>query len=150
MKWAADLQLFATSYTVTVYKDAGFSAFSASPASGEKNTEVTLTITPATGYELDEIEVIGGGVEVNLATKKFKIGEANVVLYAKSKANNLFKVTEECRVNVNDGTWQTLHRNVTLQLTPAGGISGANCDGSALTVNAGIQALIDQGIIVKI
>ena len=146
-----DLQLFddePTTYTVTVYSDDGFSAASASPASGAKNTEVTLTLTAKTGKELDDIEVVAGGVTVNKSTKKFRIGEANVVIYAKSKANNVYKVTEECTVYINDAK-TVLHKNVEVEVTPAGGIKGVKCEGTAITLNDAVQGLIDQGILVK-
>jgi hypothetical protein len=135
-------------YTVTIYKDSGISAATASADSGAAETEITLTITPATGKELEDIIVLAGGVTVNKTTKKFTIGTANVVLYVTSKANNLYKVTEECKVCVNDA-WTILHKNVIVERTPAGGIKGVACDGTAITVNAGIQNLIDQGYLVK-
>ena len=75
MKWKMDLILFDTTYTVTVKKDANITTATASAASGAKGTEITLTITPATGYEVAEYEVIEGGVTVNPTTKKFTIGE---------------------------------------------------------------------------
>jgi hypothetical protein len=135
-------------YTVTIYKDSGITTATASADSGAEGTEITLTITPATGKELDDIQVLAGGVTVNKSTKKFTIGTANVVLNVTSKANNLYKVTEECKVCVND-SWVTLHKNVIVERTPAGGIKGVTCEGTAITVNAGIQNLIDQGILVK-
>ena len=77
-------------YSVTCTKDSGFSAFSASPSSGAANTDVTLTVTPATGYEVDEIEVCAGGVTITKSGSSYttKIGSADIVLYAKSKKNN--------------------------------------------------------------
>jgi len=145
-----DLRMFdATTYTVTVKKDAGITTATASAASGAKDTEITLTITPATGYELADIEVIEGGVTVDMATKKFTIGEANVLLFVKSKANNLYMVTEPCSINVND-VKQTFQRNTIVQLTKAGGIKGLDCEGTAITLNDAVQSLIDQEILVKI
>ena len=137
-------------YTVTCLADSGFSAFSASPASGVKTTEVTLTVTPATGYELDEIEVCAGGVTINPTTKKFAIGEANVVLYAKSKANNIYKVAENTVVNVN-GTKTELVRNMKIVTSKSGAIVDVESSGTALTISADVIAsLVDQGILVKI
>ena len=144
-----DLRMFDTTYTVTVKKDAGITTASASAASGAKDTEITLTITPATGYELDSIEVIEGGVTVDMATKKFTIGEANVLLYVKSKANNLYKVTEPCSINVNN-VKQTFQRNTIVHLTKAGGIKDMTCEGTAIALNDAVQNLIDQEILVKI
>lgn len=151
MKLDLNLQYFVdTTYTVTCYADAGFSAFSASPASGAKGTEVTLTITPATGYELDTVDVVSGGVTVNLTTKKFTIDEANVVLNAKSKANNKYKVVENTTVNIN-GTKTELIRNMTVQYGPSGAIVGVESSGTAITLSSEIVAeLVKAGIIVKI
>jgi hypothetical protein len=139
-------------YSVTCLKDSGFSAFSASPGSGAKGTTVTLTITPASNKELDEIEVAAGGVTLETSEEgvvSFKIGEANVVLYAKSKADNLYKVTEETAVYIN-GAKTALHKNVEVVLTKQGAIEGVNCTGTAITVNDAVQNLIDQGVLVKI
>ena len=47
-----DLQLFAGSLTVTVYKDSGITTATASPSSSlAEGDTVTLTVTPASGYE---------------------------------------------------------------------------------------------------
>ena len=60
-----DLQLF-TGSSVTVYKDAHMTTASASPASSlEEGDTVTLTATPASGYEIDDIEY-GAGVTVRI------------------------------------------------------------------------------------
>lgn len=145
-----DLRLFdATTYTVTVYTDAGITSATADPASGAEETEVELAITPATGYEVAEIQVISGGVTVDPETLKFEIGEANVVLMVHSKANNLYKVLEPCTINVN-GVRQHFQRNVTVVLAPNGAIEDVTCSGTAITMNAAVQQLIDQGILVKI
>lgn len=144
-----DLQMFDTTYTVTVKKDAGITTATASAASGAKDTEITLTITPATGYEIDEIEVVEGGVTVNQETKKFTIGEANVLVFVKSKKNNLYKVLEPCTIIVNDAK-VSYNPNVILEITKSGGISGVTCEGTEITMNDAVQNLIDQGILVKI
>ena len=151
MKLEMNLQYFVdTTYTLTLYKDAGITTFTASPDSGAKDTEVTLTITPASGYELDEIEVIAGGVTVNMTTKKFTIGEANVVLYAKSKANNKYKVVESVDVNIN-GSKTPLTRNMKIVTGATGAIIDVQSDGTAITLGSEIIAqLVKDGIIVKI
>ena len=142
-----NLQLFAAN--VTVYKDGHMTTASASPSSSvASGTEVTLTLTPESGYEVDDVEVISGGVTVNLKTKKFTMGSSAVVLYVKSKANNLYKVTETCEVIINGGK-TTLAKNVTVVLTPDGVVSGVECEGTAITLNDAVQQLIDQGILVK-
>ena len=135
-------------YTVTCYKDSGITTFSASPESGAKNTEVTLTITPGSNKELDEVEVVAGGVTINMTTKKFTIGEANVVLYAKSKSSKRYMVTENTYTCVN-GTEVQLTKNMTLKIGKTGAIIGVDCNGTEITMGPAIQALIDSGVLVK-
>ena len=145
-----NLQLFAGGHSVTVVADDGFSAASASSTSDvQKDAEVTLTLTLKTNYELADVEVLQGGVTVNLTTKKFVMGESNVVLAAKSKANNLYKVTENCTVWIN-GTKTDLTKNVTVVLTKNGAIADVTCSPTAITLNDAVQALIDQGVLIKI
>ena len=142
-------------YSVTCLKDAGMSAFSASPNSSvAKGATVTLTVTPASNKELDEIEVIAGGVTIteSSGTYTFKMGEADVTLYAKSKADNKYMVTEECRACLNGGAWTVLHKNTTVELTPNGVPKAVTVEngGASVTVDAAIQNLIDTGVLVKI
>ena len=145
-----NLQYF-TGSSVTVYRDAGASAFSASPNSSvAKDAEVTLTVTLASGYEVDEYEVIAGGVTVNPTTKKFACGDSDVVIYLKTKKNNVYAVTEDTEVNIN-GTKTTLSKNVQLLKTKNGGVYGATVNGTELTIDAAVIAqLVADGIIVKI
>ena len=147
------LDLF-TGYSVTCYKDAHATAFSASPNSSvATETEVELTVTPASGYEVDEIEVIEGGVTIveEDGDYSFVMGSANVVLNLKTKANNKYMVTEDCFYAVND-TRVHLNKNSVVELTKNGvpkavtALSG----GASITVNDAVQSLIDQGILVKL
>lgn len=145
------LDLFAGGHSVTLFADAGASAFTASASSDvQKNAEVTLTVTLVSGYEVDEYEVIAGGIEVDPDTKKFTMGEENVVIYLKTKANNVYMVTEECSGSLNGAPF-VLHANTIVTLTP----NGVPCKieakdgGQEVTVNAAIQQLIDQGILIK-
>lgn len=138
-----------TTYTVTVYKDAHITTATPSANSGAQNTEITLTITPASGYEVDEYQVISGGVTVNPTTKKFKIGTANVVIFVRSKKNNLYMVTEPCTINVNDNP-HTYQKNTVLSITKTGGVKGFSSEGTEITLNDAVQSLIDQEILVKI
>ena len=144
-----NLHLFDTTYTVTVKKDANITTATASAASGAKGTEITLTITPATGYAIDDIECVEGGVTVDMETKKFTIGEANVLLFVKSKAANNYLVTEECMICVNDAK-TVLHRNAMVVLTPNGVPKAVNAagGGTVIAANDAVQSLIDQGILV--
>ncbi len=146
------LNLFAGGHSVTLHKDGGVTTFTASSSSDvQKDAEVTLTVTLKTGYEVAEYEVIAGGVTVDPATKKFTMGESNVVIFLKTKANNLYMVTEEASVCVNDARVQ-LHKNAKVVLTPNGVPQAVNVEGggTAITLNDAVQNLIDQGILVKL
>lgn len=138
-------------YTVTCYSDAGYTAFSASPASGAKGTEVALTITPKSGYEVDKIEVVAGGVTITGTTnKKITIDEANVVLYAKSKGSAMYKVVENRDVSVN-GAVTSLTRNMKLVISNCGAVVGVDCAGTDLSSLSAdmIDSLVKEGVIVK-
>jgi len=148
------LDLFAGGHSVTCLKDAHMTTFSASATTDvQENATVTLTVTPASGYEVDEIEVCAGGVTVTLtsSTYSFTMGTADVTLYCKSKKNDLYMVTEECMASVNDSK-VVLHANNVIALTPNGvpkAVTAAN-GGAEITLTPAIQNLIDQGILVKI
>lgn len=147
-----NLQYFDSTYSVTCLNDGHFSAFSASPNSSvAKGTTVTLTVTPASGYELDEIEVAAGGVSLIPGESiTFKMGEANVTLFAKAKANNVYAVVEDIDVTIN-GTKTHLGKNVKLQQTANGGVYGATVSGTAITFDAAVvKELVASGVIVKI
>lgn len=149
------LDLFAGGHSVTCYKDANATAFSASPYSDvAKDASVALTVTPASGYEVDEIEVIAGGVTIDYDADdgySFDMGEADVILNLRTKKDNLYMVTEECMASVNE-TKVVLHQNTTVVLTPNGApkeITVKN-GGAQITNSAAVQQLIDQGVLVKI
>lgn len=150
-----DLQRFAGSLTVTVIKDvnANWTAASVSPASSlAKDDVVTITATPATGYEIDDIEVVAGGVEIydDDGALKFAMGESNVTLYFKAKANNVYQIVENCYVSVN-GTVTQLTRNTMLKYGVNGAVIGVDVNGTAVTLSADIvDALKKNGAIVKI
>ena len=146
-----DLQYFAGGHSVTLYKDAGVTTFTASADSDvQKNAEVTLTVVFASGYELDEYEVIAGGVTVNPSTKKFTMGEADVVIYLKTKKNNLYVVTEDTVVNIN-GTETSLAKNVKVTVAANGAPSGATVNPTEVSIDAAtIAQLVKAGILVKV
>ena len=145
-----DLQYFAGGHSVTLYKDSHVTTFTASADSDvQKNAEVTLTVVLASGYEVDEYEVIAGGVTVNETTKKFTMGEADVVIYLKTKANNKYIVTEDVDVVIN-GTKTHLGKNIKLQQN-GGKVYGATVSGTAITFDAAVVAqLVADGTLVKI
>ena len=153
MKKIMNLQLFAGGHSVTVEADSGFSAASASSSSDvQKNTTVTLTLTCNSGKEIASVEALSGGVtiEESSGTYSFKMGEADVVIVAKSKADNAYKIVENCDVWVN-GTKTSLQRNMTLEKGPNGAIVGVSSTGTAITLSAEIVAdLVKAGTIIKI
>jgi len=147
-----DLQLFAGSLTVTVYKDSGITTATASPSSSlAEGDQVTLTITPASGYEVKEYICLAGGVTVDPATKKFTMGEASVTLCVTSKDATTYKVVENCYTNVN-GTVVELKRNMKLVKGANGAIIGVDCNGTDLgDLNADVvKQLVAAGVLVKI
>lgn len=146
------LDLFAGGHSVTVVADAGMTTASASATSDvQKNAEVTLTLTPDTGYEVKEVEVLAGGVTYNPSTKKFVMGEADVIIVVRTRATTSFLVTEEIMLAVNDTRVQ-LHKNAKVVLTPNGVPKAVIADGGAatITLNDAVQSAIDQGILVPI
>ena len=150
-----NLQRFAGSMTVTVIKDANanWTAASVSPASSlAEGDTVTITATPATGYEIDEIEVIAGGVSIydDDGTLKFDMGESNVTLFFKAKANNLYQIVENTFVSVN-GTVTRLTRNMMIKYSPAGAVIGVDGGKDTVSLSADIlSALVKSGAIVKV
>lgn len=146
------LNLFAGGHSVTVLKDEHITSASASSTTDvAKDAEVTLTVTPATNYEIAEYEVLAGGVTVNPATKKFTMGEADVVIIVRSGKANNYMVTEETMVSVN-GSKTALHKNTVVQVTPNGVPKGVTVEsgGTVIAASDAVNYLIAQGILVKI
>lgn len=146
-----NLQWFAGGHSVTLVHDDGASAFTASSSSDvQKDAEVTLTVTLKTGYAVDKYDVLSGGVTVDPATKKFTMGEADVVIALKTKATNEMIITEDCLVNIN-GTKTQLKKNVKVLVSSSGGIYGAEVNGTAVTFDAAVvQQLVANGILVPV
>ena len=147
-----DLQLFAGSLTVTVYKDSGITTATASPSSSlAEGDDVELSITPASGYEVKEILCLAGGVTVDPEDYTFEMGASNVTLCVVSKDATTYLVTENCYTNVN-GVKLELTRNMKLVKGPSGAIIGVDSQGTDLgSVNADIVAqLVAAGVLVKI
>ena len=146
-----NLQLF-TGSTVTVYKDGHMTTASASPNSSvAKDATVTLTLTPASGYEVADVQVLAGGVEVHQDnnTISFACGETDVVLYVTSQKNNEYKVTNSTDVWVNNAK-TALTKNVTEVYAANGAIADVECNPTAVTLGAEVVAeLVKQGILVK-
>ena len=154
MKKFLNLQLFAGGHNVSVVADGGFSAASASASSDvQAETTVTLTLTPASTYELASVEVLRGGVTLEksaLGVYSFEMGSADVVIVAKSKKNNIYKIVENCDVWVN-GSKTHLQRNLKLVQGPNGAIVDVESNGTAVTLSAEIVAeLVKAGTLVKV
>ena len=148
------LNLFSGSYTLTVYNDGNFSATSASPSSSlAKDDKSTLTITPNSGYELDEIEVVSGGctIQDDSGTKKVKMGDASAVILIKGKKANNYMVLEETMIDIN-GTRTVLHANTTVQVSKHGVPTGVTVKdgGTVISASDAVDQLIAEGVLVKI
>ena len=153
-KFLFDLQLFAGGHSVTVVADGGFSAASASSTSDvQAEATVTLTLTPSSNKEIASVEVLSGGVTLEVSDEgvySFEMGSANVVIVAKSKANNIYKIVENCDVWVN-GSKTHLQRNMTLEMGKNGAITGVTCSGTAVTLSSEIVAnLVKAGTLIKL
>lgn len=152
MKIILNLQMFSGTYTLTTYKDAGYSAAtpSASTSLG-KDDEVTYTLTFASGYEFAECEIISGGATYNPSTKKLTMGNANAVVYFKSKANNKYIVTEDVHIGLNNATLD-LKKNTVLVVAANGAIYDVNNGGGTAisTCTGAIDGLIASGVLIKL
>ena len=152
--WIFDLQRFAGGHSVTCQNTGHFSAFSASSTTDvQAEATVTLTVTPASGYELDTIEVVSGGVTIEYGDDSitFKMGSSDVVLTAKAKKNNVYRVVENCKYSVNGAAPVELQRNMTLKYGKTGAITGVTTTGTELSISADIIAsLVAQGVLEKI
>jgi len=149
-----NLQRFAGGHNVTCQNTGHFTAFSASSTSDvQANATVTLTVTPSSGYELADIEVVSGGVTIEYGDDAitFKMGSSDVILTAKAKKNNIYKVVENCKYSVNGAALAELARNMTIEVGKTGAITGVTCNGTELSISADvISSLVAQGVLVKL
>lgn len=145
-----NLQQFAGSLTVTIHKGSGITAATATPASGlSEGDSVALAFTPATGKKVDKVINLTTGATYPSNVSGFRMPASSVVLAVTSKDNNLYKVVENCSVNVN-GRKIELTRNMTLEIGKTGVVIGVECEGAPIEMNEGIKNLIDQGILIKL
>ena len=141
-----DLQLFAGGHSVTMVKGDNVTTATASSSSDvQKDAEVTLTIAVASGYE-PTYEVLTGGVTVNPTTKKFTMGEADVIIIVRAKNTKAYRVLENHTVNIN-GTKLELTRNVTVVTDDCLRVKTAETNPTVINNQGMIDALLKAGII---
>ena len=102
----------------------------ANPASAAKDAEVTLTVTPAEGYELDKLTVAGKtATNVTVTDNKFTMPDEDVTVTATFKEKEKPKPAEH-KITIAETTNGTVKANlasaakdaeVTLTVTPAEG-----------------------------
>ena len=102
----------------------------ANPASAAKDAEVTLTVTPAEGYELDKLTVAGKtATNVTVTDNKFTMPDEDVTVTATFKEKKKPKPAEH-KITIAETTNGTVKANlasaakdaeVTLTVTPAEG-----------------------------
>lgn len=154
MKIILNLRMFSDDegHSVTVYADEGFSAIEADETSGvAAETEVTITKTLKTGYEFVGYQVIKGG-ELEIEEDKFEMPDADVVILATSKADNVYIVTENTYMSVNDAVIR-LQKNTRVVMSNSGAIIGVTIDGGGTAVTGfgpAIEGLVKAGVLVKI
>lgn len=128
-------------YTVTV-NPSNNGTVSANPSGGNYEQEITLTITPAAGYELDTLTVKDDASQndVTVSNNKFNMPASHVTVSATFKAINYtvgIDATENGDVSA-DLTTATIGQTVTLSNTPANGyklVSYIVTDGSGASVS---------------
>lgn len=147
-----NLQLFAGGHSVTLVKDAGIATASASSDSDvQAEATVTLTLAADTGYEIADVKVLAGGVEIHQdgTTVSFVMGSENVTILVTSQAANGYRVTENRNVYVN-GTKTQLTKNVTVVYAANGALADVVAEPTAVTLNAEIVAdLVKEGVLYK-
>ncbi len=108
-------------HNVNVTSD-GNGTVAAEPLSAVQGTDITLTITPNEGYELDKLTVGGTEVTVTGNTYTFEMPDADVAVNATfKKVDYTITVTsnEYGTVTVNDNkTTANFGDNITLTITP--------------------------------
>lgn len=84
--WAIAEYVAPVAYTVTISDEIANGTVVAAPTEAEAGETITLTITPAEGYELDQLEVLGAnGAVVVVTDNTFTMPAANVRVFATFK-----------------------------------------------------------------
>ena len=131
-------------YTITVAETENGTVV-ADKAEAEEGETVTLTVTPAEGYQLDALTVMNGEVEVEVVDNTFTMPAGNVTVTATFAeippvTYPINVVAAENGTVVADPTAATIGQTVTLTVTPAEGYQL-----KTITVNAGYEIQADNG-----
>ena len=96
-------------------------AVTAEPATAKAGTEVTLTITPAEGYEVGTITVMNGETPVTVTDNKFTMPDADVTVTVTFNAIDYTITVEDSENGTVTANQTTAHfgDNITLTITPA-------------------------------
>ena len=127
--FAADPAPTPAEHKITIAETAN-GTVKANPASAAKDAEVTLTVTPAEGYELDKLTVAGTtATNVTVTDNKFTMPDEDVTVTATFKEKEKPKPAEH-KITIAETTNGTVKANlasaakdaeVTLTVTPAEG-----------------------------
>ena len=140
-------QYAATTYVVNISEDIEHGTVTATPAFGDAGTTITLTVTPATAYGLDELIVTCDGEEIDLAieddTYTFEMPEGNVEVYATFEQYAYIVIISD---DIEGGTvtatpaFADAGTTITLTVTPATGYELdeliVTCDGANVPVTS--------------
>ncbi|MBP3738366.1 MAG: leucine-rich repeat protein [Muribaculaceae bacterium] len=131
-------------YTITVAETENGTVV-ADKAEAEEGETVTLTVTPAEGYQLDALTVMNGEVEVEVVDNAFTMPAGNVTVTATFAeippvTYPINVVAAENGTVVADPTAAAIGQTVTLTVTPAEGYQL-----KTITVNAGYEIQADNG-----
>lgn len=111
-----------TNYTITVNQPAAGGTIAASVASAPEGTEITLTPTPATGYELSTWSVKNGDADVTVMANKFTMPAGNVTVTATfAKINYTISVGTLSGGSLSASATANYGDDVTVTVTPASG-----------------------------
>lgn len=111
-----------TNYTITVTQPSAGGSISASPASAAEGAEITLTATPATGYELSAWSVLKGEEVVAVSENKFTMPAGNVTVTATfAKINYTISTGTLSGGSLSASATANYGDEVTVTVTPADG-----------------------------
>ena len=162
MKIILNMRMFA-GHSITVNKDSGISTAYAANSQNtqissnvEENTLVHVRITPKSGYYADYVIPTAGIAEekVGRSGGNFKMPNANVTLFVGSIKNNLYAVTEDVMLCVNDERLY-LKKNTKLVLSKSGNVCDMDYESGGPTeissgMSAAIEGLVASGVLINL